>query len=252
MRRNNRHEQILDLLKREKSISVGQLASLLDVSEVTIRKDLSLLESQQLLCRAYGCAILIDPFINDRHIEKENINAEQKKAIARVAAAMIADNDSIIIASGATMHYIAQEITPRGRLTIVAASAPVAEILARHEPVEIILLGGTPRHSSLSIVGNSAESLMRSFSCSKLFLGIDGVDLLFGFSTISMAEATLNAQMIRAAQRTIALGDSAKFRMRGLSKICDVEAVDQVITVSRAPAHFVEQSRNPGAEVTQA
>src|SRR3989339_1552065 len=108
---NERHEYILDTLRKQSSVSVTSFASQLNVSEVTIRKDLSYLESLNMLYRAHGCAILINPYINDRHInEKEKINTEKKRAIGIKAASLITDNDSIIIASGTTMLSLAREI----------------------------------------------------------------------------------------------------------------------------------------------
>ena len=108
---NERHQYILDILRKQGSVSVTSFASQLNVSEVTIRKDLSYLESLNMLYRAHGFAILINPYINDRHInEKEKINAEKKVAIGIKAASLIADKDSIIIASGTTVLALAREI----------------------------------------------------------------------------------------------------------------------------------------------
>ena len=244
---------MLEFLKQEKSISVSAFASRMNVSEVTIRKDLSFLESQNLLYRAYGCAILINPTINDRHInEKESLNAAQKERIAEMAASLIEPNDTIIIASGTTVSYLARRIIPRKHLTVITASTPVAEILSKHNDIDVILLGGMLRHSSLSVVGHYAEAMMRDFSASKLFIGADGIDKDFGVSTTNMAEAALNVQMMRSASKTVLLCNSSKFGLRGLSRICGAKDIDLVITDTGADSQYVDNLIGLGLNVSLA
>ncbi len=249
---NDRHENILEILRKQNSVSVASLASQLNVSEVTIRKDLSYLESLNLLYRAHGCAILINPYINDRHVnEKEKFNAEKKRAIGIRAASMISDNDTIIIASGTTVMSLAREIRTNTHLTVITAAVNVASILAKDRNIEVVQLGGILRNSSVSAVGPYAEKMMQDFSCSKLFIGVDGFDTTFGLTTTNLLEANLNRMMINAAQKTVVLADSSKFGLRGFIKICDITEIDQVITDSDAPPHFIEKLNDLGIEVVQ-
>ena len=113
-----------------------------------------------------------------------------------------------------------------------------------YKDIDIIQLGGLLRHSSLSVVGKYAESALSDFSCSKLFIGVDGIDLDFGITTTDLMEASLNRVMIQTAQKTIVLADSSKFGRRGFSKICDMEDVDHIITdlkISKATANRIEE-----------
>lgn len=175
-----RHNRILALLQQFGSISVAQLAERFKVSEVTIRKDLSYLEQQKKLYRTHGSAILISPYISDRHVnEKEKRNVAEKRAI-----------------------------------------------------------------------GPFAEQMLRSFNCSKLFIGVDGIDTEFGLTTTNMLEASLNGAMIDAAQKVIVLADSSKFGRRGFSKICDLESVDRIITDSGVQSVYLDRLRERGIEVT--
>ena len=137
-----RHSRILSLLQQNGSISVTQLSELFKVSEVTIRKDLSYLEQQKKLYRTHGSAILISPYISDRHVnEKEKKNVAEKRAIGAAAAALVSQDDSIIIASGTTMAFLAREIKPVGRLTVITAAVPVTQILSQHADVDVIQIG---------------------------------------------------------------------------------------------------------------
>ena len=246
-----RHARILALLQQNGSISVTQLAEQFRVSEVTIRKDLSYLEQQKKLYRTHGSAILLSPYISDRHVsEKEKRNVEEKQAIGKAAAELIEQNDSIIIASGTTMTFLAREIRPAGRLTVITASVPVTQILSQDEQADVIQLGGITRSSSVSVVGPFAEQMLRSFNCSKLFIGVDGIDPDFGLTTTNMLEASLNRAMIDAAQKVVVLADSSKFGRRGFSKICDLEAVDRIITDCGIQAPYLDKLRERGIEVT--
>lgn len=124
------------------------------------------------------------------------------------AASLITPKDSILIASGTTMHALARSIVPADELTVITASMEVSNILASEKNIYIIQLGGILRHSSLSVVGKYAENILADFSCSKLFIGVDGIDLDFGITTTNMMEASLNRVMMQTAQKTIVLADS--------------------------------------------
>ena len=92
--------------------------------------------------------------------------------------------------------------------------------------------------------------MLRNFNCSKLFVGVDGIDTEFGLTTTNMLEASLNDAMINAAQKVVVLADSSKFGRRGFSKICDLEAVDRIITDSGVQQLYLDRLRERGIEVT--
>ncbi len=251
MTKEERHTLILNLLEQKSSILVTDLADSLNVSSVTIRKDLTELERAKKLYRTHGKAILIDPYINNRNVsEKEKFFAKEKDLIGNCAAALITPKDSIIIASGTTLHALARCIHATDKLTVITASLEVANTLSNDRNIDIILLGGVVRHSSRSVVGKYAEQALTDFSCSKLFIGVDGIDLDFGITTTNMMEASLNRVMIEAAQKTIVLADSSKFGRRGFSKIADMEEVNHIITDSHISPLIAAQIEDMGIELT--
>lgn len=246
-----RQSEIMETLKQNSSVSVSELADKMGVSMVTIRKDLSLLEERKLLYRSHGSAILIDPYINDRHVnEKEKLFSVEKKAIGRQAAKSITPKDSIIIASGTTTLFFASEIVVAEPLMVVTSSVHVSSLLAADKNIEVIQLGGFVRDTSISVVGNFAERMLENFACSKLFLGVDGIDLEYGLTTTSVPEASLNRCMIASAQKTIVLCDSSKFGRRGFGRICRLDEIDQIITDSKVSPKIVEQFQKAGIEIT--
>lgn len=245
-----RHQYILNKLREHGHVTVGDLSKDLKVSAVTIRKDLKYMEERKLLFRTHGSATPNNPYINDRPVnEKEKIRVSQKQKIARYAAGLIQPKDSIILASGTTIIELARQIKAEEQLTVVTASLNTSLLLSMYPLVDIIQLGGQVRKSSSSIVGNYAEMLLGNFSCSKLFLGVDGIDPGFGFTTTNSMEATLNQKMINAAQRVIVLADSTKFGRRGFSRICGMAEVDMVITDNEVTASFVESMEESGIEL---
>jgi DeoR/GlpR family transcriptional regulator of sugar metabolism len=250
MTKEKRHELILENLMEHEQMQVADLAKLLNVSTVTIRKDLAELERANKLYRIHGKAKLINPYTTNRTInEKEKLAAPEKRKIGQYAASLISKDDSIIIASGTTVLALARCISPIGHLTVVTASLNVSDILAEKEAINIIQLGGILRHSSRSVVGKYAESPLPEFSCSKLFLGVDGIDLDYGITTTDFREAELNKVMIASAQKTIVLADSSKFRRRGFSKIADMYDVDLIITDSNIPEKIAKRIEEMGIEL---
>ncbi len=246
-----RHQYILQRLQEKGSVTVIDLCGDLDVSSVTIRKDLKLLEDRQTLYRTHGGATLINPYTIDRSvIEKEKMQSAEKAAIAQEAASMVSANDSIIIASGTTVLAMARHLQPQGSLTVVTGALNVAIELIRHPQVEVLQLGGMMRKSSTSVAGPYAEQILDDFFCSKLFLGVDGIDPEFGLTTTNVQEAHLNRKMMAMSQKTIVLADSTKFGRRGFGRICGIEEVDRIITDKGIPPHTVKSLESMGVKVT--
>lgn len=246
-----RHQHILSRLKQEGQVNVLDLCDKLSVSSVTIRKDLKLLEDKGLLFRTHGGATAHNPYTIDRSVnEKEKIQATEKNRIAIAAASLLQPNDSILIASGTTVLALARNIQAKTNLTVITPSLNVALELNRHPEIEVMQLGGVMRKSSSSVTGPYAESILADFSCSKLFLGVDGIDLDFGLSTTNVMEAHLNRQMIKVSQKTIVLADSTKFGKRGFGKICGFEDIDQIITDSGISDYTVKTLEGMGIKVT--
>ena len=182
--------------------------------------------------------------------EKEKYCVEEKRAIGNYAASLITPKDSILIASGTSVHALARCIQTTDKLVVITASLEVANILSKDRNIDIIQLGGILRHSSLSVVGKYAEEALNDFSCSKLFIGVDGIDLDFGMTTTDMMEASLNRVMMQTAQKTIVLADSSKFGRRGFSKIADMEEIDHIITDSHVQPTIAKRIEEMGIELT--
>ncbi|NCP21584.1 MAG: transcriptional regulator [Flavobacteriales bacterium CG03_land_8_20_14_0_80_35_15] len=247
----DRHKLILNKLELNGYVNVNELSLEFGVSVVTIRKDLKLLEERKLLFRSHGRAIPVDPYITEHHVNiKEKIHAEEKVRIAIKAASNLEPNDSIILASGTSVIEFAKHIKQIEGLTVLTASLDSAIILAEYPNIDIIQLGGMVRRNSSSVVGPIGEKMLAEFTFTKLFLGVDGIDLDYGLTTTNAMEASLNKQMIAVAQKIIVLADSSKFGKKGFGRICGFEDVDQIITDSGIDEKTKKRLEELGVDMT--
>jgi DeoR family transcriptional regulator, aga operon transcriptional repressor len=241
-----RHKFILDSLKQNGYIKVADMANSLEVTTVTIRKDLKYLEEKKLLYRTHGSASPINPIAPELNvIEKEKMKKDEKERIALAACNLIEENDSIIIASGSTVFTFAENIKPINHLTVVTASLKVSILLNNLNNVDVLQLGGTVRKNSVSVIGEYSTRFFEDITCSKLFLGVDGIDPESGITNSNIEEAQLNKRMMQASLKTIILSDSSKFGRRGFGKICKLDQVDVIITdsgISESMAKMIEET----------
>ncbi|MFT4204396.1 MAG: DeoR/GlpR family DNA-binding transcription regulator [Chitinophagaceae bacterium] len=248
-----RHSYILKLLQAEESVKVADLADMLKVSLVTIRKDLKILESKSLLFRTHGFISKSDPYPKEVNVnEKESIFLDEKIRIGQAAAQLVNNNNPILIASGTTVLQMAKQLNTaeRKNLMIVTSAMNVAMALCEKPNIEILQLGGIVRHSSTSVVGPYAESMLQGLAFSTLFLGVDGIEAEYGCSTSNVLEAKLNSEMIKVAQKTIVLTDSSKFGKKGFGRICGLSDIDQIITDKNITPQSAKKIEEAGVELT--
>lgn len=245
-----RHKEILDILEKEGHVNVNDLSNRFGISSVTIRKDLKLLEEKNLLFRSHGKAIPQNPYIAENHIHvKQKLNEQEKKQIGKSASKLVEPHDNIIIASGTTVTEFARQIKHIDGITVLSASLEASIIISENPNTDLIQLGGMVRANSSSVVGPVSEKMLSEFTFTKLFLGVDGIDIDYGLTTTNAMEASLNKAMIEAAQKTIVLADSSKFGRKGFGKICDLSDVDQIITDNKLDEHTLDRLQKIGIEV---
>jgi DeoR family transcriptional regulator of aga operon len=230
-----RHQLILQELKKTGSVGIQQLSDLMQVSGVTIRKDLKLLEDKNLLFRTHGGGSINNPYAIERPInEKEFINSEEKQRIAKEALKLIRQNDSIMIGSGTTVFELARCLHPTKQITVITPAVKVTLELSNRPHVE---------------AGSYAEYILENVSCGVLFIGVDGIDFDFGLSISNLTEAGLNQKMINTAQSVAVLADHTKFGKRGIGKICDLDQIQYIITDSGVSRDTVKSLEDRGVKV---
>jgi DeoR family transcriptional regulator of aga operon len=248
---DERRQHILGLIQKQGRVLVGDLSQELQISQITIRKDLDYLQSKGLLQRSHGGALriqssaLIDPSLQ----EKQRQNSEEKERIASAAATMVEEGQCIILDSGTTTTAIAQGLKQFKQLTVITNAMNIAAELARTD-FEIILVGGTLRKNSSSLVGPLAEDNLQEMHADILFLGVDGFDLEVGITTPNFLESRVNRAMVKAARQVVAVCDSSKFNRRSLSRIVPPAAIHHVITDRKLSPEIAEALRDKNIKVT--
>jgi DeoR family transcriptional regulator of aga operon len=247
---SQRREQILQLLVQHGSVQVSDLAPQLGVSAVTVRTDLSALESQGLVTRSYGGARLTRTPPPEHNIhQKDALNATLKEQIGAAAARLVEPGDNIIIDSGTTTLHMARHLHGLERVTVMTNGLNIAWELAEMPGLDLMLTGGLLRKQSLSIQGVQAEACLDAYNFDKLFLGVDGLDLQFGATTHHEAEASLNARMVARAKKVIVLTDASKFGRVSLHRIVMLDRVHTVITDAGIEPQYREGLQRMGIEL---
>lgn len=222
---------ILEELEKKGQVDVSSLSKALKVSEVTIRNDLRRLEQKNALIRARGGAIKIDRVGMDFTIsDKNKQNFAQKTRIGKAAAGLIESGDTIILDSGTTTMEIAKNLGTVGELTVITNAMNIANQLAEHAAVNVIIPGGSLRKNSLSLIGATAEESFKNYFCDKLFLAVDGFSVTHGLSTPNVEEAHLNRVMIAISKQVIVVADSTKFHKRSFAFIANINDIDVLVT----------------------
>jgi DeoR/GlpR family transcriptional regulator of sugar metabolism len=226
-----RHRKIVEIVNNNKSVRVTELGQLFNVTEETIRRDLEKLEREHLLCRSHGGAVSLQKEVLEvSYIEREIINANQKKAIAREAVKMIKPGEKIVLDASTTAWYMAQEI-PNQPLTVITNSLNVAIALSRKEHVQVISVGGILSPKSLSFVGPLASRSLSSYHVSKAFISCQGIHLETGITDSNEWQALLRKEIISISDQTILLVDSSKFQMRTFVQITNsMTDIDWIIS----------------------
>jgi DeoR family transcriptional regulator of aga operon len=209
------------------------------------------LESAGSLERTHGGALLRRDSDDWPLTVKGTLHHAEKVRIAKVAAALIEDGETIILDSGTTTAEIAKQICKleNRSINVITNALNVAILLADVPFVRLIMPGGILRPESNSLSGHMAEAALANLQADRLFLGADGLDPELGVMTPNLPEAQLNAKMIGISRQVIAVADSSKLMRRNISVIARVEQLHMLITDSAANPQVVAELRRKGVDV---
>lgn len=248
-----RHKYILESLEKYGFVRIADIADELKVTKVTIRKDVKILESRGLLYKVHGSARPVNPHVADRDLNlKSSLNREAKTLIARRAAQMIEENDSIMLSAGSTTFALADAIRttmPQCALNVVTPFLKVSVLLNDMDNVRVEQLGGKIHRKSCSTLGEGAAQALTDMVCSKFFLGVDGIDPDYGITTSTIEEALLSRKMMSVASKTVVLADSSKFGQHGFGRINSLDEVDVIITDSGIAPQMKKVIAEAGVEL---
>lgn len=239
-----RHTKILELLTEKNKVDVTELSQNLGVSQVTIRKDLDMLEKKGLIVREHGFATLNgQDDMNNRLAYHYDI----KQQLAKSACQMIEDGETIMIESGSCCALLAQEIASTKKdVTIITNSSFIADYIRQYAQVKIILLGGEYQKEAQVVVGPMTRRCVEAFFVDKFFIGTDGFSRNTGFTGNDYMRSETVRDMARQATHVIIVTESSKFQQVGLVNLLPTQDVYCVVTDGMIPQESEEylQSQN--------
>lgn len=228
---DKRRDKILEMINQDGKVKVANLAKVFDISDVTIRNDLTEMEQAGLLRRIHGGAVgtkkaYFDMSLNDRM----GINKEEKIQIAKAVADLVIDGDTLMMDSGTTTCYIARELADRKNLTVVTNSLQVAQEFVYHNTVNVILLGGNLDLQYQFTYGNDTVAQLQKYRADKMIIATDGVSAEHGLTTYHYREADVSCQMINRVNQVVAVADYSKIGKEGFAYISPLNSIDFLVT----------------------
>jgi DeoR/GlpR family transcriptional regulator of sugar metabolism len=245
-----RQKVILQLIAEKGAVTVSDLCEQLGVSDMTIRRDLSVLEQASLLRRIHGGAVSArgrsyEPPVLARIQEAR----AAKQAIGQYAASLVHEGDSMAIDIGTTTLELARNLISLHDITVVTNSLPIANILTDQPGIRLIVCGGIVRPGERSLIGPVAEYTFSRFYVDIAFIGIGGVELEAGLTEYNLDDAEVKRHMIRNSQRCVLLTDSRKFGLKTFAQVAPLDALDDVVTDDAIDPVFHEALEKMGITV---
>jgi DeoR/GlpR family transcriptional regulator of sugar metabolism len=249
---SQRHDYILECIRRDGSVRVRALADRLGVSDMTVRRDLDQLAGLGLVDKVHGGATRTGGrSTNEPGFEiKQRQQESEKQLITSEAASMIEPGAAIGLTAGTTTWTLAKKLLDIPGLTIVTNAPSVARVFHRStaRDVSVVLTGGV-RTPSDALVGPIATQSLRGLHVDIIFMGVHGVDPELGFSTPNLAEAEVNRAFVDAARQVVVLADHTKWGIRGLAQIVPLDRADVLISDDQLPSAALSKMEQVGCEV---
>lgn len=255
MTAKSRHLELIQLLEEHEMLTIAEISEQLNISTVTVRRDIAKLDSEGLVRRVPGGALRAA----EQRPVKENVAAQAsadpflpyKRAIAEAAVALVESGDTIFIDSGSTNNEIAKHLLTLSDISIVTNSIDIAYLFISRKDISVYICGGTMGEVNpySSVVGPLAEKMIQEFRANIAFIGTSGVHLTQGLTCSHPATARIKQAMIRNASRTVLVTDHSKFDRVYRAFFCSVDEIDLVVTDEKAPSEAIERMRASGIEV---
>jgi DeoR family fructose operon transcriptional repressor len=231
-----RHQQILELLRHQREVSVQALAEHFGVSPITLRRDLDTLQRQGAIMRTHGGAMLATSSVVEfAFLERAQDCTQEKAALAQYMATVVQPGMTLVLDTGTTTLEVARALAGVPRLRVLTSSLAIASALHARDNIDLVLLGGNARHHSPDLSGPLTEENLRQFQTELAILGADAVGPE-GLYTSDLGIARISRAMIACAREAWVVVDSSKFARRSFVKFADWPAVTHLVTDEDLPA----------------
>jgi DeoR family fructose operon transcriptional repressor len=237
------------LIHKKESVTVAELSDLLQVSTMTVRRDLETLERMDLIQRVYGGAMAKASDTGRSFYHRSTEFGLEKKEIGRIAAALIQDDEKILFDAGTTTLQIAEALGGTKAITAITHALPVAQTFSNYQRVTTIILGGLIKRKEQCAVGPMVIQDLSRFSVDTFFLSAAGFDPERGIHDTDLLESEVKQAMIRIARRVILVADSSKFGVIPLVHVADWRCIQVLVTDDGIPEEGARDLTALGVEV---
>lgn len=245
-----RRQKLFEVLKQHSSMSVTELAKLLNVSEATIRRDLNELQELGMIERTHGGALLSTfSKFEPAYVDKTDKFLEQKQKIGAVAASLIENGETIILDSGTTTLQVLKHLKGKQNITVITNAVNFAQEIDINNDIEMVIIGGNVKFNTQALVGPLVQENLINFHADKVFIAANGFTLEKGFTTPDITEAFTKRAMVQGASKAIAVLDHSKFGKTSLTTIVPPSDVDILITDSGINQQMKKEIENLGIQV---
>ncbi len=248
MQADVRRTRLLELVRARGFASLPELAQELDVSESTVRRDVELLEESGTAKRTHGGVFYTGPSPNLPHFElRHEMQWSKKRQIAKAAAQLIEDGDTVILDGGSTTYELAQMLVGR-TLQVVTNSLPVANIFMASTTTELILVGGYVHSSTGVSLGPYADEMISRLNARRAVLSVAGITEQGLFNSNLLLVETERA-MMRAASEVIIVADSTKFGRQSLAQMCQLSDIHRLVVDHEISEPWQQRVQEAGVEL---
>lgn len=253
MLQEQRHQMIESFLKQQKAAKASELATLLDVSIDTVRRDLEVLENKGNVKRVHGGAVLIqntDNVVNKLFNEREVKNLEKKQEVASLAIELIEEGQAIALNGGTTTIEVAKALVERfKRLTIITNDLRILSILGSNRHFNVILTGGFYNPEEYTLYGKQCEEILSNFNIDIAFITVNALSLEHGLTDFRMHEVGVIQTIMSRTKYKVVVADSSKFETSSYINICPLKDIDLLVTDSSLSSNMVEEYSKQGIRI---
>jgi DeoR/GlpR family transcriptional regulator of sugar metabolism len=244
---SDRERRLLDILVDDPDLSVNAISQNLDVSPATIRNDLNILTEKGALVRMRGKSV---PAYHPDLLARQKKNVDEKKRIARAAASLVRDGDTIIIDTGTTAAQIPRYLVGKSDVHVVTNSMMLLPYARISPGIHLTIVGGEFRPAIDCLIGKLATEGFSNFHVRLAFIGTAGFTIEGGITNMFLESAEVIREMCNVADRIILVADSTKYGQLGFAKVIPLNRVHQIVTDKRMLPKNVDELRSLGLEVT--
>ncbi|GAB1817680.1 DeoR/GlpR family DNA-binding transcription regulator [Herbidospora sp. RD11066] len=249
-----RRGELLAHVRTRRTVSVDDLAALLNVSVSTVRRDLDALDDDGLLRRVHGGAMAVEGAPDERPIAERSVrNLDEKRRIAAEAVRLVTPGSAVLLTGGSTTAQMVPHLVAIPGVTVVTNSIAIAYAIGTaSETAQVLVLGGLLRNAELSLLGHLTTQALNDVHIDVGFFGAYGVDPAYGMLGAHLAETETDRNMIAAAARLVVLADHAKFTQRSAVRIAPLSRIDTLVTDTGTAPETVTALRQAGITVITA